>query len=68
MTVMQQRIQRQIILNLKHCKQAIERAEGAIKEFLQVKSKQANESVSIVNTQQTPTNQQNLLATENNTK
>ena len=47
--------------------QAIERAEGAINEFLQVKSKQASEPVSTVNTQHTPTSQQNLLAAENNT-
>ncbi|CAB4043201.1 Hypothetical predicted protein, partial [Paramuricea clavata] len=47
--------------------QAIERAEGAINEFLQVKSKQSSEPVSIVNTQHTPTSQQNLLAAENNT-
>ena len=42
-------------------------AEGAINEFLQVKSEQVSEPVSIVNTQHTPTSQQNLLAAENNT-
>jgi hypothetical protein len=47
--------------------QAIERVEGAINKFLQVKSKQASEPVSIVYTKNTPTSQQNLLAAENNT-
>ncbi len=47
--------------------QAIERAEGAINEFLRVTPKQASDPSTTVSAQLTPTNQQNSVAAENNT-